>query len=188
MLSRALADLRTRPTGDLEVSVNVAAAQVAPRLVLGVEQTCGATGVDPSRLVLELTETSRIDPLVVGDPLQRLRRLGVRIALDDFGTGWSPLSHLHVLPVDVLKLDRTGPHGRAEDAIARAVTAMAEDLGLQVVAEGIETLAERARMVRFGCRTGQGHLFARPMPMAALAGLPEPTATTRAGVGGREAS
>lgn len=177
VLGQALHDLRrwqrlsSEPLS-IELSVNVAAGQLTRRLVTDVDQACAGAGVDPSSLILEITETTRIEPRAVHEPLRLLRAMGVRVALDDFGTGWSPLSHLHQLPVDVLKLDRTfvtAPHARSADAIVRAMTALADELGLHVIAEGIETPAEHARLVRFGCETGQGYLFARPMAPADVA-------------------
>jgi EAL domain-containing protein (putative c-di-GMP-specific phosphodiesterase class I) len=124
--------------------------------------------VAPSRLELEITES-----MVAADPeralaiLMTLRRLGVRFALDDFGTGYSSLGNLRDLPIDRLKIDRsfvTGmTHGRANEVIVDSTIGLAHQLGLEVVAEGIETAEHHARLVALGCDTGQGYWLGRPM-------------------------
>lgn len=179
VLSRAMDDLHEwqelgAGAEAIEMSVNVAGEQVTAQLVHDVERICAATGLDPWRLTVEITESSRVDPSRASVALRGLRSMGVRVALDDFGTGWSPLSHLRDLPVDVLKLDRsfvTAPHDPAADAIVQCVAAMARDLGLRVIAEGIETPSEHARLLRFGCTVGQGFLFARPLSAGMLVPL-----------------
>jgi EAL domain-containing protein (putative c-di-GMP-specific phosphodiesterase class I) len=109
-----------------------------------------------------------------------MRDLGVAIAIDDFGTGWSSLGALRRHPVDVLKLDRSlvAPAAECESAaaLARAVVEMAQALGLDVIAEGIEDGAQLAAMQALGCPHGQGYLFARPMPLADALELVAPTA------------
>src|SRR6185295_441542 len=104
-----------------------------------------------------------------------LKRLGVRLALDDFGTGYSSLAYLHRFPIDILKIDRSfverlaraGGDADGVDAVAlaRAILSLADALGLDTVAEGIEVEAQRETLVRLGCHTGQGYVFARPMPI-----------------------
>jgi EAL domain-containing protein (putative c-di-GMP-specific phosphodiesterase class I) len=99
--------------------------------------------------------------------LVRLKDLGIRLSLDDFGTGYSSLSHLHRFPLDTLKIDRSFIHriddeGRNSD-IVRTITAMAANLGMDVVAEEVETAVQRAVLHRLGCQYGQGYHFSRPV-------------------------
>jgi EAL domain-containing protein (putative c-di-GMP-specific phosphodiesterase class I) len=101
--------------------------------------------------------------------LRQLKELGVRLAVDDFGTGYSALGYLHRLPVDILKVDRSfiaglGRPGR-QDVFVGAIAALAERLGVDAVAEGIETPAQRARLLELGWRLGQGYLLGRPEPI-----------------------
>jgi len=134
----------------------------------------GRTGMDPKHLVIEVTEGSLLD-----DPdnarmiLTRLQSHGVGTALDDFGTGYSSLSYLHAFPLRVLKIDRTflaslGQQGHSA-AVISAVIALAGALGLDVVAEGIETEEQRQALLELGCEFGQGYLFGKPMPATASA-------------------
>jgi EAL domain-containing protein (putative c-di-GMP-specific phosphodiesterase class I) len=124
-------------------------------------------GLDPARLVLEVTEGVLIDE-EVGLRLQVLRDAGVRIALDDFGTGWSSLTYLRRFPVDVLKLDRSFVRGIAggsgAEAVPGAVLQMAAALGLEVIAEGIETPEQLQVLRRLGCRIAQGYMLGAPGP------------------------
>ncbi|MDP9434953.1 MAG: EAL domain-containing protein [Actinomycetota bacterium] len=157
---------------DLRVGVNLSPRQLADDEVV---ETVGAalrrTGLDPARLVLEVTESLLVDD----DAVRRLVRLheqGVRIAVDDFGTGYSSLSYLRRLPLDIVKLDRSFVQGMAADrgqqALVDGILLVCKRLGLDVVAEGIETDAERGALLARGCRIGQGFLLARP---AAAPGL-----------------
>lgn len=127
-----------------------------------------AHGIDPARLKLEITETSLLGNLAEAiETMEQLGRAGIAFALDDFGTGYSSLSYLRQLPIDQLKIDRAFvSHINAEpgDAvIARSIIGMAQDLGLEVVAEGVETQEQFAMLESFGCTAYQGYLFARPM-------------------------
>jgi len=138
-----------------------------------VERVLAETGLEPSWLELEITESMllRDEKLVVG-ALRALRERGVRVAVDDFGTGYSSLSYLRALPVDSLKIDRSFIQGIAESAgeaaLTAAIVSMGHALGLRVVAEGVETDAQRALLERWGCDELQGYLFAHPMPADAL--------------------
>ena len=131
------------------------------------------TGVSAADLAIEVTETALIeDSSVAAASLRELKALGVKILLDDFGTGYSSLSHLQQFPIDALKIDRsfvmhlgTGDDNRA---IVRAITAMASALGLQVIAEGVETADQAAEARALGCDWAQGHHFARPAPAAEI--------------------
>ena len=158
----------------LDMSVNVSVGQlrqgdfgdqVADALLL--------SGIDPARLVLELTESQLMDDTEqTFAKLERLRLTGVRVAIDDFGTGWSSLSYLLRLPVDKLKVDRSfveamGP-GRPESAVVQAIVTMGHELGLEIVAEGIEADSQREALLASGCDLGQGYLLGRPAPAADL--------------------
>ena len=127
------------------------------------------TGLDGRRLLIELTETVFSDtPIPLRQRLAELRELGIQVCIDDFGTGYSSLGRLHRFPVDKLKIDRTFVRhlgeapGNAE--IIRTILALAGNLGLDVVAEGVETGSQLEKLKGMACRYGQGFLFARPMP------------------------
>jgi diguanylate cyclase (GGDEF)-like protein len=154
----------------ISVAVNLSARQLAdPALIAHVEGSIRANGIEPSTLWLELTETTLLDDTVyVERTLGALRALGVHLVLDDFGVGFSSLGYLKRLPLSMVKLDRTfvenvtdNPH---DAAIVRAVTDMAETIGIGVVAEGVET-EEQVRVARdLGCGYAQGFHFAEPVP------------------------
>ncbi|WP_088289592.1 bifunctional diguanylate cyclase/phosphodiesterase [Kineosporia sp. A_224] len=156
------------------VSVNVAGRQLAdPAFPASVVEALEDSGVDPARLTLEVTEQTAIDDMTrTGARLQSLRALGVHVSLDDFGTGFSSLGYLAQLPVDELKIDRRFVAGlgvRAEDdALVRAVLRLAADLGLAVVAEGVETAEQARALAALGCRRAQGFHLQRPVPAASL--------------------
>lgn len=130
------------------------------------------TGLPPWRLIVEVTEGSLLDnPEQVHAILDRLRTLGVGAALDDFGTGYSSLSYLHSLPLRMLKIDRAFVHALGDDVhtttttVVAAIIALARALGIQVIAEGIETPAQRDALLAMGCELGQGYLLGRPAPI-----------------------
>ncbi len=130
-------------------------------------------GLGPIDLDLEVTESVMADEHAdLLDPLRRLRSAGARVAIDDFGTGYSSLHRLAVLPVDVLKVDRSFVQrlgaGEREAALVDGVLALAAGLGLEAVAEGVETEAQRVSLLARGCSVGQGYLFGRPMTESAL--------------------
>ncbi|MFG3422224.1 putative bifunctional diguanylate cyclase/phosphodiesterase [Micromonospora sp. NPDC048063] len=159
---------------DVPVAVNVSPRSLLDARFPGsVLARLRAHDLPPDRLVLELTETLTLSQLdVVDRVLSRLRDEGVRLALDDFGTGYSSLSLLSRIPVHELKIDRsfvTAMEGSAEAAaVIRSTLDLGRSLGLDVVAEGVESEPQRRALWELGCTAGQGHLFARPMPANTL--------------------
>lgn len=159
--------------GDQIVSVNVSSRQFSdPAFVETVAEILHETGVEPACLHLEITETVILENAEASaQMLGRLKGLGVRLALDDFGTGYSALSYLHRFPIDSLKVDRSfvsdlvGNSTRA--AIVGAIVTLAHNLNMDVVAEGIETDAQREALHALECELGQGFLFSRPLPPGA---------------------
>jgi predicted signal transduction protein with EAL and GGDEF domain len=161
----------------LPVSINVSARQLArPDLPMIVGRVLADTGVSAADLAIELTETALIeDSSVPAASLRELKSLGVKILLDDFGTGYSSLSHLQRFPIDALKIDRSFvmhlSTGDDDSAIVRAITAMASALGVEVVAEGVETAEQAAEAQAQGCALAQGYYFARPAPPTEIEAL-----------------
>jgi EAL domain-containing protein (putative c-di-GMP-specific phosphodiesterase class I) len=152
-----------------QVCVNVSAAQLAdPAFPEMVSTILADTGVPPAALCVELTEQVAIADLTRGRAaLSALQRLGVRVALDDFGTGYCSLTYLHRLPVNLIKLDRTFTAALDEPAathIVRCITSLGAELGLTIVAEGIERPEQAAALQGVDCRFGQGYLLGRPAP------------------------
>ena len=153
----------------LYVSVNVSARQFRdPGFVTGVRQVLAESGLAPSLLQLELTESVLLgrDDRIQAE-LTELKRLGVRLAIDDFGTGYSSLSYLRELPMDVLKIDKSFTDGIAVShgrlALVEVIVRMARTLGLTVTAEGIESETQRELLISLGCETGQGYLLEKPV-------------------------
>jgi diguanylate cyclase (GGDEF)-like protein/PAS domain S-box-containing protein len=160
---------RELPTDSPSVSVNVSARQFrAPDFLDQVLALLNASGLPPRLLVLEITESLLLhDDEQVAADLARLREMGVRVAIDDFGTGYSSLSYLHRVPIDTVKLDKSfvdniSTSVRQFDLI-KGIVQLAGTLGLDVVAEGIETATDRRLLIDAGCPYGQGYLFSRPM-------------------------
>jgi len=155
------------PSG-FTVSVNVSNRQLEhDRMIAEVAAALDESGLPPSCLVLEITESFFIRDLQASvRRLQALRRLGVRIAIDDFGTGFSSLNSLSRLPIDVVKIDKSfiDALGTRYDAVIGAVIEVAEAFDLTVVAEGIERVEQRDRLVDIGCKLAQGFYFGRPVP------------------------
>jgi EAL domain-containing protein (putative c-di-GMP-specific phosphodiesterase class I) len=152
------------------MSVNLSARQfIQPDLVAQVADILEETGLPAHLLELEITETVLMDQTEAGTrALRALRALGVQLVLDDFGTGYSSLSYLKHLPLDTIKIDRSFVNGLEEDdanlPIVQAVISLAHGLGIGVVAEGIETAAQLARLRDLVCDRGQGFYYARPQP------------------------
>jgi diguanylate cyclase (GGDEF)-like protein len=166
-----LADTYGRP---IDVHVNVSAARLGQHgLEEAVAQALERHNVRPSRLVVEITETRRIPDMPRAiEVAERLRRRGVRVALDDFGSGYNALAQLHSLPVDIVKLDSTltdvDVSPERAGALCRSVLAICAELGIAVVAEGIETPARAHALAALGCHLGQGYLFGQPGPVHRL--------------------
>ena len=155
---------------DVVVHVNVSAARFGePEQEAAVLRALHRHALPAHRLLLELTETTRLDDLTSAiAAADRLNARGVQLGLDDFGTGYNALHQLHTLPVDVVKLDRSlvvAATGRSA-ALCRSIVAICTEMGVKVIAEGIENDAQVAAMAALGCGYGQGHRYGRPRPVA----------------------
>jgi len=176
---RQLAAFRaaTPDRGDLTMSVNVSPRQaIEPGFAAEIEAILAATGLEPSALTLEITESLMLHESAVSDgSLRRLHDLGVGLVVDDFGTGFSALEYFKRFAVNGLKIDRSFVDGlgrsRADTAIVTATLAFASALGLSVTAEGVETADQLARLALLGCGQAQGFLFARPVPAVRIMDL-----------------
>ncbi|MBE7213006.1 MAG: EAL domain-containing protein, partial [Gluconacetobacter diazotrophicus] len=164
----------------VSVAVNVSPCQFgdAERLVGAVGRALSATGLPGARLELEVTEGVLLRGTDgVLDALHRLRAMGVRVAMDDFGTGYSSLSQLHSFPFDKIKIDRSFVRNRVAgggdggDAIVRAIAALGSSLGMETIAEGVETEDQLRRIRAGGCTSVQGYLFSRPVPAEQVAAV-----------------
>jgi EAL domain-containing protein (putative c-di-GMP-specific phosphodiesterase class I) len=182
MLKRACADAarlqREVARGEgLRVSVNVSSRYLNHGQVTDdVRRALETNGLTPDSLILEVTESLLLENSTrIERTFKELKMLGVRLALDDFGTGYSSLAYLHRFPIDILKIDRSfvqrlvrehdGSDAVDAAALAKAILSLAEALGLDTVAEGIELEAQRDTLLALGCKTGQGFAFGKPMPI-----------------------
>jgi EAL domain-containing protein (putative c-di-GMP-specific phosphodiesterase class I) len=172
---RTFADWQRRfPAGGLDfITVNVSSRQLMQQNFMSiVEQAIHQAGLTPRDIRLEITETALMDsPNVAAQLLRELRDFGVKIYLDDFGTGYSSLSHLHKLPVDALKIDRSFVRSLLmpdRPAIVESILALARTLNTSVVAEGIEDDVQAHELERLGCTHAQGYLFSRPLSTKAV--------------------
>jgi diguanylate cyclase (GGDEF)-like protein len=180
VLDRACRDLArylAEYGGDITVHVNISASRLGePDVELAADDCLSRHELAPHHLVLEVTESSRIpDPAAAIRSARRLRGKGIRLALDDFGTGYSTLALLRQLPLDIIKLDRSltcltdgAATGLPPEALCRAVVSIADEVGVMVVAEGVETGEQAAALSRMGCRYAQGHRYGRPEPFTAV--------------------
>jgi diguanylate cyclase (GGDEF)-like protein/PAS domain S-box-containing protein len=185
ILDRACADLVRLQRGiahgeGVRMSVNVSSRYLNHGdVVADLRKALATHDVTPGCLILEVTESLLLeDSAQLAQTFRDLKLLGVRLALDDFGTGYSSLAYLHRFPIDILKIHRSfverlvkehdGSEGVDAVALARAILSLADALGLDTVAEGIEVEAQRDTLLRLGCRTGQGYAFGRPMPLSEL--------------------
>jgi diguanylate cyclase (GGDEF)-like protein/PAS domain S-box-containing protein len=170
------------------MSVNVSARQLQrPEIVDEVRDALRASGLDPRRLVLEITESMMIDDVELAiERLQSLRDLGVLVAIDDFGTGYSSLNYIRRLPINILKIDKSfidSVDGDDEESkLTMAIIDLARVLGLRCVAEGVERPEQRDRLKELNCGYAQGFLLARPMSAEALSELLGARASFRAAV------
>ncbi|AUN95336.1 EAL domain-containing protein [Pseudazoarcus pumilus] len=159
-------------TAQLTLSVNVSVVQFRnDALIERLAQILEQSGVEPSRLKLEITESVLADDLAdVADKLRQLKALGLKLSLDDFGTGYSSLSYLKNLPLDQIKIDQSFVRDLLDNpndvAIAHSVISLASAIGLDVIAEGVETESQREMLERIGCEYFQGYLFGWPVPLA----------------------
>jgi diguanylate cyclase (GGDEF)-like protein/PAS domain S-box-containing protein len=180
ILDRACADAarlqRDIPHGNgMRISVNVSSRYLNHgNIVEDVRDSLARHGVEPACLILEVTESLLLENSSrLERTFQELKMLGVRLALDDFGTGYSSLAYLHRFPIDILKIDRSfverlagsgdGAGGVDAVALARAILSLADALGLDTVAEGIEHDSQRDTLLELGCKTGQGYSFGKAM-------------------------
>jgi diguanylate cyclase (GGDEF)-like protein/PAS domain S-box-containing protein len=153
----------------LTMSVNLSAKQfLQPNLVEDIRKLLVELALPPKALKLEITEsTVMADPTAAVEMLQQIKSLGIHLAIDDFGTGYSSLSYLHRFPLDTLKIDRSFISGMGDDGegmeIARTILPMANNLQLDVVAEGVETIQQVAFLKKLQCKYGQGYYFSRPL-------------------------
>lgn len=155
---------------DVSVAVNLSPLQIrAPGAALGIRNALREAGLDPRRLELEVTESLFIeDNHATAAFIEELSQIGVRFALDDFGTGYSSLGYINTFPLSKIKVDRSfvsGANvGRKSDAIIRAVAEMGSTLGMDIVAEGLETIEQVQAVRDAGCNMGQGYYFSRAVP------------------------
>ena len=150
------------------ITINASSRQLTQQNFVNlVEQAVLTAGLEPCDVRIEITETALMDnPAAAADVLRQLRDFGVKIYLDDFGTGYSSLSHLHKLPVDALKIDRSFVNSLLlpdRSAIVESILALARTLNTSVVAEGIESDVQARELTRLGCTHAQGFLFSRPL-------------------------
>ena len=158
----------------LTISVNVSPQQMLDgHICENVESALTTSGLPPTALVLEITErTLMVNSEFICTQLEQLKQLGVRVAIDDFGTGYSALSYLRSFPIDVVKIDRSFVSSLDQDdqaaALVRSIISMADALGLDTVAEGVETFTQLAILRRLGCQVAQGYHFSRALPAETL--------------------
>ncbi len=168
----------------LSISVNLCSRQFSQsNMVEQIRRILDETELDPSTLKLEITEGVMMEDTVVSDTaIAGLASLGVSLDIDDFGTGYSSLSYLHCFPVKTLKIDRSFV-SRLDDSrnfeVVQTIIMLARNLGIEVIAEGIETIGQLAQLKALGCKYGQGYLFSRPVdPVTAAAMINQPLSPT----------
>ncbi|MDD2685447.1 MAG: EAL domain-containing protein [Gallionella sp.] len=162
---------------NLQVAFNVSARQFMrpEELLTALRAALDESRVDPLLIELEMTESLLIDEQSMGEVLQKIRAMGVHLALDDFGTGYSSLSYLRRFPISILKIDRSFVSDADRDPddaeMVKTIIGMANNLRMNLVAEGIETEGQRNLLCIYGCETGQGYHFSRPLPLAEFEAL-----------------
>ena len=162
---------------ELTMSVNISPVQFRqPSLLEQIDRVLQENNLDPSRLKLEITESAIMDnPESARKVLEQLKARNIKLALDDFGTGYSSLSYLHSFPVDTLKIDRSfvsriGIEGENLE-IVRTIATLAQQLGMDAIAEGVETKEQLAQLETLQCEYGQGYFFSRPVEAGAAGKL-----------------
>jgi EAL domain-containing protein (putative c-di-GMP-specific phosphodiesterase class I) len=177
-LSMACAQLKSwstnSATAHLTLSVNVSGRQFSqPNFVAQTQEVIDRSGIDPQRLVLEITESAIIGSLSEAQhKIKALKACGVKFSLDDFGIGYSSLSYLRELLLDEIKIDTLFVRGilssRKDEIIAGSIIDLGMKLGMVVIAEGVETEEQRKLLADLGCTAFQGYLFGRPVPVSDL--------------------
>ena len=158
------------------LSVNAAPREVRrPEYIDMLAVALERHGIEPSRVVVEITESAAMDEGAASGPLKRLHDLGVGVAIDDFGEGFSSLSRLRGMPVEQLKIDRSFmrdvPRSASAAAVVTAIIRLAQALGREVVAEGVETEEQQTFLTEEGCPLAQGYHLSRPLPAAEVTAL-----------------
>jgi len=185
---RTISELHRNGFPGLRIAVNLSGRQFRQEnLAEMIQGALAETGFNPAFLELELTESILMHNNEENMAMLRaLKTMGTRIAIDDFGTGYSSLSYLQQFPVDVLKIDRAFvidlPTSVSSAAIVDAIVTLAHGLGLEVVAEGVETPEQLEFLRTHGCDEGQGYYFGRPLPLAEFRVLLEQDRAKQAGV------
>ena len=162
---------RTEFDRRVRVAVNLSAQQLqSPELVVRIQELMQQYAMSEGDLELEVTESTAMEnPTEAIKRLHQIRKLGIHLAIDDFGTGYSSLAYLKLLPIDTLKLDRAFVRDLEYDdnnaKISAATLALAHNLGLQVVAEGVENAAQKDFLISHGCELLQGYFFSKPLPV-----------------------
>jgi diguanylate cyclase (GGDEF)-like protein len=179
---------------DVGISVNIGLRQLnAPQFSAQVAAALAESGLPPSALTIEVSERMLVeDAGLIGDRLAELRDLGVKLAIDDFGTGYASLAHLRQLPADIIKIDPSFVSGLGTDPVltllTKTIVQVGRDLGMQVVAEGIEQPRQLAELKEMGCGYGQGFLVARPMGAPGVEALIRTGSGTELGISGQVVS
>ena len=167
-------------TAHLTLAVNVSAKQFQrPDFVSTLSQVVHDHQINPTRLKIELTESTILDNVdATTEKMHQLKKLGIAFSMDDFGTGYSSLAYLQRLPLNQLKIDqsfvRDLSHDENDATIVRAIISLGVNLGLNVIAEGVETSAQRAFLIEHNCLAFQGYLFSKPLPLEGFLALLEP--------------
>ncbi len=161
----------------LMISVNLSSRQfLQVDLIKQIERTLSETGLEAKHLKLEITESLIMENVdSATSTLLQLKTLGITVGIDDFGTGYSSLSYLHQFPIDTLKVDRSfvirmGPNGENSELV-RTILMLGQNLGLDVIAEGVETEEQLAQLSTMGCKYGQGYYFSKPLNSDDATGL-----------------
>jgi len=165
---------------DIEIAINISPRQFKdPNLVANIRRAMRERGMNPGTLEIEITETMLMGDIeAANQTVQKLHEIGVKLAIDDFGTGYSSLNYLKKFPINTVKVDRSFitdiPDSADDCAITAAVIAMAHQLNMEVVAEGVESKAQLEFLQEHGCEYAQGYLFSKPVPLSGVGALLTP--------------